>query len=1184
MRLLEASLDDKYSIQRGRVYLSGVQALVRLALLQRQRDLAAGLNTAGFVSGYRGSPIAPLDKALWSAKEHLRAAHIHFWPGVNEDLAATAVWGSQQVNLYPGARYDGVFSLWYGKGPGVDRCGDVFKHANYAGTSKHGGVLVVAGDDHAASSSSLPNQSDHEFAAAMIPVLAPANVQEYLDLGLHGWAMSRYSGCWVGFKALADTVESSASVMVDPDRVRIVLPEDCELPADGPSIRWPDTGFAQERRMQDYRIYAALAYARANKLNRVVLDSPRPRLGIIASGKAYLDVRQAMDDLGIDERLAAEIGLRLYQVGMTWPLEAEGVRRFAEGLEEILVVEEKRQVIEYQLKEQLYNWREDVRPRVVGKFDERGEWLPGRGEWLLPAVGELTPSIIARVLAARIARFYTSSTIERRLTLLEEKERALTQSQIDLARIPFYCSGCPHNTSTKVPEGSRALAGVGCHYMGVWIYPESNQTYTQMGGEGVPWLGQAPFTDTRHVFANLGDGTYFHSGSLAIRAAVAAGVNITYKLLFNDAVAMTGGQPVDGQLTVPQITRQLAAEGVAQQVVVTDDPDKYPAGSDFAPGVTVRHRDELDQVQRELRETSDVTVLIYDQTCAAEKRRRRKRGKMVDPPRRLFINEQVCEGCGDCSVKSNCVSVQAVETELGRKRRIDQSACNKDYSCLKGFCPSFVTVHGGKLRRASGRSPDPASLERLPQPMLPDCERPYSILVTGVGGTGVITIGGVLGMASHLEGKGTTVLDMTGLSQKNGAVMSHVRIAQRPEALHAVRIATGDADAVIGCDILVAVAPEALSRMQVGLTRCAVNTAQIMPGTFTQKPDLAFPLAQMRGQIAKAVGPDAARFLDATRLATSLCGDAIATNMFLLGYAWQLGLVPLSEAAMLRAVEINAAAVTMNTNAFRWGRLAAHDLAAVEAAAAEAAPGEKPRSLAKTLDEVVALREAQLTAYQDRGYAERFRNLVERVRVVEQQRLPGSTALTEAVARSYYKLLAYKDEYEVARLYSDPQFRQQLRDGFDGDYKLTVHLAPPVLSRRDPVSGEPRKREFGPWIFPVLQVLARLKRLRGTPLDPFGYTAERRMERRLITDYEREVEVLMRRLTLETHALAIAVARLPQTIRGFGHVKLASVEQARKQRSELFAAMLKVEQGASAQALLAEPTGSDEHAREEAVV
>jgi indolepyruvate ferredoxin oxidoreductase len=1184
MRLLDASLDDKYSVQRGRVYLSGVQALVRLALLQHQRDRAAGLNTAGFVSGYRGSPLAPLDKALWDAKQFLEAAHIRFWPGLNEDLAATAVWGSQQVNLFPGARFDGVFGMWYGKGPGVDRCGDVFKHANFAGTSRHGGVLVVAGDDHAATSSSLPNQSDHEFASAMMPVLAPANVQDYLDLGIHGWAMSRHSGCWVGFKALADTVESSASVWVDSDRVRIVLPDDYPPPPDGPSIRWPDTGFAQERRMQDYRIYSALAYARANQLNHLVIDSPRPRLGIIASGKAYLDVRQALDDLGIDERLAADIGLRVFKVAMTWPLEAEGVRHFAEGLEEILVVEEKRQVIEYQLKEQLYNWREDVRPRVIGKFDERGEWRPGRGEWLLPAVGELNAAIVARVLAGRIARFYTSSTIERRVALLQEKERALTQPSHELARIPFYCSGCPHNTSTKVPEGSRALAGIGCHYMGVWIYPESNQTFTQMGGEGVPWIGQAPFTETRHVFANLGDGTYFHSGSLAIRAAVAAGVNITYKLLFNDAVAMTGGQPMDGTLTVPQITQQLAAEGVARQVVVTDDPGKYPHDAPFVPGVTIHHRDELDQVQRALRQQRGVSVLIYDQTCAAEKRRRRKRGKMIDPPRRLFINEQVCEGCGDCGVKSNCVSVQPVETELGRKRRIDQSACNKDYSCLKGFCPSFVSVHGGKLRRADPRSLPVPDVERLREPVRPDAAQPYNILVTGVGGTGVITIGSIIGMASHLEGKGVTVLDMTGMSQKNGAVMSHVRIARRADDLHAVRIATGEADTVIGCDILVAVGPDALSRMQLGLTRCAVNTAQAMPGTFTRSPDLAFPVARMRKQLIEVVGPDAVRFVDASRLATSLCGDAIATNMFLLGYAWQLGLVPLSEAAILRAIEINGAGVKMNTSAFRWGRIAAHDLELVEAAATQAAPGEAARPLARTLDEVIAAREAALVAYQDQDYAQRYRDLVERVRLAERQHDPSSTALTDAVARSYHKLLAYKDEYEVARLYSDPQFRKQLQDAFDGNYRLGVHLAPPLISRVDPATGEPRKREFGPWIFPVLRVLARLKGLRATRFDPFGYTAERRLERRLIADYEREVEELLRRLTPATQALAVAIARLPQSIRGFGHVKLASVEQARKQRSELFASMRKAEE-AVCEKLPAGATALDEEkVREEALV
>ncbi|HZP85843.1 MAG TPA: indolepyruvate ferredoxin oxidoreductase family protein [Burkholderiales bacterium] len=1153
MHLLEASLDDKYALQRGRVYLSGVQALVRLALLQRQRDEAVGLRTAGFISGYRGSPLAPLDKALWDAQKFLQPSHIHFWPGLNEDLAATAVWGSQQVNLFPRARYDGVFAMWYGKGPGVDRCGDVFKHANFAGTSRHGGVLVVAGDDHAATSSSLPHQSDHDFAAAMIPVLAPASVQEYLDLGVHGWAMSRFSGCWVGFKALADTVESSASVEVDPRRVQTILPYDFGMPPDGANIRWPDTGHAQERRMHDFRIYAALAYARANRLNHVVIDSPRPRFGIIASGKAYLDVRQAMDDLGIDDRLAAAIGLRLFKVGMPWPLEAEGVRHFAEGLEEILVVEEKRQMIEYQLKEQLYNWREDVRPRVIGKFDEHGEWLPGRGDWLLPAVGELTPSIIARVLAGRIARFYTSETIQRRLALLEQKERALTQSRIDLQRIPFYCSGCPHNTSTKVPEGSHALAGIGCHYMATWIYPDANKTFTQMGGEGVTWIGQAPFTDAKHVFANLGDGTYFHSGSLAIRAAIAAGVNITYKLLYNDAVAMTGGQPIDGVLTVPQITRQLAAEGVARQVIVSDDPRKYAHERGLAEGVKIYHRDALDRVQRELRECEGVSVLIYEQTCAAEKRRRRKRGRLADPPKRVFINEGVCEGCGDCGVKSNCVSVQDVETEFGRKRRIDQSACNKDYSCLKGFCPSFVTVEGGSLRRGNVLIINPFAFGDIPQPILPDAAKPYGILVTGVGGTRVITIGGILGMASHLEGKGVTVLDMTGMSQKNGAVTSHVRIAQQAEDLHAVRIATGEADAVLGCDILVAVSPDSLSRMQAGLTRCAINSTRVMPGTFARNPDLDFPDQAMRQQLIEAVGSDAVRFVDAARLATALCGDALATNVFLLGYAWQLGLVPLSEEAILRAIDINAAGAQMNRAAFRWGRLAAYDLARVEQAAQQVAPTRPPRPMARTLDERIALRERDLVAYQDAAYAQRYRDLVERVRAVEARAVPASTLLTDAVARSYHKLLAYKDEYEVARLYSNGDFRERLNETFKGDYKLKIHLAPPLLSSVDPNTGEPRKIAFGGWMLPVMRALARWKRLRGTRADPFGWTAERKMERQLIVDFERDVEQILSRLSPENHAIALQIAQLPLSMRGFGHVKRRNVEGARKRREALMA-------------------------------
>ncbi len=1156
MALPAVSLDDKYALDQGRIFLTGTQALVRLLFMQRRRDAAAGLNTAGFVSGYRGSPLGGLDQSLWKAKPFLKQHHVHFWPGVNEDLAATAIWGSQQVNLFEGARYDGVYSMWYGKGPGVDRCGDVFKHGNAAGTSPHGGVLVVAGDDHAAKSSTLAHQSDHMFVAAMMPVLYPASVQEYLDLGIHGWAMSRYSGCWVGFKALSDTVESSGSVYADPQRVQVAIPGDFELPAGGVHIRgvsevragFSDPPLEQERRLQGYKVYAALAYARANRLNSLMIDSPRPRLGIITSGKSYLDVRQALDDLGIDDRLAAEIGLRLYKVAMVWPLEPEGVRHFAEGLEEILVVEEKRQMIEYQLKEQLYNWRDDVRPRVVGKFDEKGEWALPHGDWLLPAAGELTAAQIAKVIAARIARFHTSDRIKARLAFLEAQEKALARSRPTLARVPYYCSGCPHNTSTRVPEGSRALAGIGCHAMALWIYPERTKTFSQMGGEGVAWIGQAPFTETSHVFANLGDGTYFHSGYMAIRAALAAKVNITYKILYNDAVAMTGGQPVDGVLTVPQITRQVAAEGVERIVVVTDQPEKYPADSGFAPGVAVRHRDELDAVQRELREYAGVSVLLYDQTCAAEKRRRRKRGEYPDPPLRAFINERVCEGCGDCSAKSNCLSVVSADTEFGRKRAIDQSSCNKDFSCVKGFCPSFVTVAGGKLRK--GRAPAAAGdAPVLPAPGLPAVGgEPYNVLIIGIGGTGVITIGAILGMAAHLEGRGVSVLDMTGLSQKGGSVLSHVRIADRPESIHGVRIASGEAHAVIGCDIVGSVWPETLSKMRQGWTRGVINRAQTQTGAFVHNPDLAFPEAQMEREVAAIVGERAVAFLDATRLATALMGDSMATNMFMLGYAFQQGLIPVTEASILKAIELNGVAVEANRQSFVWGRRAAHDLAAVERLAGS--PGET-RPAPTTLDELIARRMEDLAAYQNRAYARRYRELVERVRAVEAERLPGRTELAEAVARYYHKLMAYKDEYEVARLYSDGDFIRRVGEVFEGDYRLTFHLAPPAWVKPDPATGEAHKRKYGPWMFAAFKLLAKFKGLRGTPLDVFGYSEERRMERRLITEYQNTVGTLLAGLTPENHALAIEIAALPEDIRGFGHVKQRHLAAAKKREVEL---------------------------------
>ncbi len=1121
----KASLDDKYTRTSGTIYLSGLQALVRLLLVQRQRDVAAGLNTAGFVSGYRGSPLGGLDQQLWRAAAHLEAHHVRFQPGVNEDLAATAIWGSQQANLFPGARYDGVFGLWYGKGPGVDRSGDVLRHANASGTSRHGGVLAVAGDDHAARSSTLPHQSEHVFTAVMMPVLHPAGVQDLLDFGILGWAMSRYSGCWVALKATAELLDSSATVDADPARVRLVLPTGFDMPPEGLATRWPDWPLQQEARLQRHKVYAALAFAAANGIDRVVIDSPKPRIGIVTTGKSYLDVRQALDDLGIDARVAAGIGLRVYKVGMPWPLESNGVRAFARGLEEVLVVEEKRAVIELQLKAQLFNWDSTERPRVVGKFDEAGAWL-------LPAAGELTAGLVAQVIAARLQPFFQSEAVSRRVATVARAEQPAAADPSALGRLPYFCSGCPHNTSTRVPAGSRAMAGIGCHYMALWM-DRSTATFTQMGGEGAAWIGQAPFTATPHVFQNMGDGTYFHSGLLAIRAAVAAGVNITYKLLFNDAVAMTGGQPVDGDLTVAQAAQQLAGEGVARIVVVSDHDYGHDERRGFPAGVGFHQRRELDRLQRELREVPGVTVLIYQQMCAAEKRRRRKRGRLPDPAQRVFINELVCEGCGDCSTRSNCLSVVPVETEFGRKRAINQDSCNKDWSCLDGFCPSFVTVHGGELVRPDVVAADTSA---LPVPKLPELTGAWGLVIAGIGGTGVVTLSAVLGTAAHLEGRFATTIDQTGLAQKFGAVLSFVRIGASADLVHAPRIPAGDADLLLAGDLLVGGGGEALGKLSIARSSAVVNTDVDMPAAFIRAPDLQLPECALRDGIEDAVRPAAAWFLQAAQLAQALTGDTITTNFLLLGYAWQRGLVPVGEAAILEAIDLNGVAPARNRAAFAWGRLAAHDLHAAEAAA-----GLEVVPAAQGLKALVARRAGFLAAYQDDDYAHRYESLVRLVEEREAQRAgAGHQELALAVARSYFRLLAYKDEYEVARLLSDPAFLGGLRERLSGSSRLHFHLAPPLLARPDPLTGRPAKREFGPWLLPVLRALARLRFLRGTPFDLFGYSADRRLDRDLVATYERLVEELLADLTPANHTLAVRIAALPEEVRGYGPIKAAA--------------------------------------------
>jgi indolepyruvate ferredoxin oxidoreductase len=1155
---LKASLEDKYTVERGRVFLTGTQALIRLLMLQRDRDRLAGLDTAGFISGYRGSPLGGLDQALWRAQPHLETHHIRFQPGVNEDLAATAVWGTQQLNLFPRAKYDGVFGMWYGKGPGVDRCGDVFKHANAAGTAKHGGVLVLAGDDHAAKSSTLPHQSEHIFKACLIPHLNPANIQDYLDLGLHGYAMSRFSGCWVAFKCVTDVVESGASVEVDSTRIQTRIPADFVLPPGGLNIRWPDGILEQEARILDYKVYAALAYARANGLDRIVWDSPKAKLGIATTGKSFGDVMQALADLGIDERVARDIGLRVYKVALSWPLEPHGARRFAEGLDEILVVEEKRQVIEYQIKEELYNWKPNVRaPRVVGKFDDNGEWSRADGQpagrWLLPAHYEHSPAMVARVIAQRLEKLGMTGSLgsqfRERLAFLDFKEKVLAKPRVSAVRQPYFCSGCPHNTSTRVPEGSRATAGIGCHFMAVWM-DRRTATFTHMGGEGAPWIGQAPFTEEKHIFANLGDGTYFHSGLLAIRAAVAAKVNMTYKILYNDAVAMTGGQRHDGPLDPAMISRQIAAEGVKPIVVVTDEPEKYPRGIAWADGVTVRHRDELDRVQRELRETPGVSALIYDQTCASEKRRRRKRNEYPDPAKRVVINERVCEGCGDCSVKSNCLSVEPLETEYGRKRAINQSSCNKDFSCLKGFCPSFVTVEGGRLRRGASPARADADLPALPEPAAAPLASPYGILVTGIGGTGVITIGQIVGMAAHLEGRGVSVLDMSGLAQKYGAVMSHVQLAAKPEEIRASRLDTGGADLVLGCDLVVTASSDAIARMAPSRTRALVNATVTPTADFVRNPNWRLPGSDLQSDIAEACGEGNAAFVAATELATGLMGDAIATNMFMLGYAYQKGWVPLAAQSLERAIELNGVAVDFNRRSFIWGRHAAVDLERVKRAARPADVIPIEEHVSRNLDELVERRAKFLTDYQDAAYAARYRALVERVKKIEAERA-GSSKLAEAVARGYHRLLAYKDEYEVARLHADGALQKRIAGMFEGDYSVAFHLAPPLFARVDPLTGEPRKIRFGAWVLPLFGALKRLKGLRGTPFDPFGYTEERRLERALIAEYEQTVGELLAQLSGQNHALAVQIASLPEEMRGFGPIKKRNVAAAREKLQQL---------------------------------
>jgi indolepyruvate ferredoxin oxidoreductase len=1116
MTTAKISLNDRFDVTKSPVLLNGTQALVRVMLMQAARDKAAGLNTAGLVTGYRGSPLGAVDMQMSRAEKFLAQHNVTFQAGLNEDLAATALWGSQQAELRGEGKYDGVFGLWYGKGPGVDRSGDVMRHANMAGTSRHGGVLMAMGDDHTGESSTVLHQSEFAMIDSYMPVVSPAGVQEVLDYGLYGWALSRFAGVWVGLKTMKDTVEVTSVVDGDPHRLSFVTPE-YPMPDGGLNIRLVDDRIVQEARLIDHKRYAAEAFSHANQMDKRIWGKPGAKIGLVAAGKNWLDLVHALSLLNIDEAEAERLGITTYKVGQTWPLNMKGFNAWAEGLDLIIVVEEKRKLIEVQIKEALFDNRQGR--RVYGGTKEGAEFFSAR--WALDPV-----DIAEKLGEILCEEGRETDGIKAGLAKLDEARRGDNAEEI-AARLPYFCSGCPHNTSTRVPEGSRAYAGIGCHFMAQWM-DRDTLGFTHMGGEGANWIGEAPFSTRDHVFQNLGDGTYNHSGIQAIRAAVAAGTNMTYKILYNDAVAMTGGQGNEGDLDAPRIVAELKAMGIENLAVVYDEKEDVE-GRAFA-GVPMHERAQLDAVQKDFAAKEGVSAIVYIQTCAAEKRRRRKRGLFPDPDKRVFINTDVCEGCGDCGVQSNCVSIVPKETELGRKRAIDQSSCNKDFSCVKGFCPSFITLEGAKVRKEATTQID---IPDLPLPAIPTINGTHNVVITGVGGTGVVTIGAVLAQAAQLDGKGAGMMEMAGLAQKGGAVHIHCRLANQPEDISAIRVATGEADALIGGDLVVSAGAKTLGLTQAGRTGAVVNSHEIVTGDFTRNTEFRLPYDRLTLALEARLKDDVALF-DASALAKVALGDSIYSNMMVFGAAWQRGLIPLTLESMLEAIRLNGAAVDNNLRAFELGRWA---VTHPDQAAAVITP--KVINLPKSLNEKIDFRADHLTAYQGKRLARKYRRMLDKIEDAE---------VKAAVAEGYHKLLSYKDEYEVARLLLSS--RDKAAAEFEGDFRMTYNLAPPMLSKTG-LDGRPQKRTFGPWIERPFALLTRLKVLRGTPLDPFGHTAERKMERALIKQYERDMAEVLGKLTTQTQEAVVALASLPLQIRGFGPVKEANEAKAAKRREEL---------------------------------
>ncbi len=1127
------SLSDKFEKSSGPVFMTGVQALVRMVLEQGRLDNLAGLNTAGFVSGYRGSPLGDLDMELWSAGKLLNQQNIRFQPAVNEELAATAIVGTQQVGLYPGAQNDGVFSLWYGKGVGADRASDAMKHANLMGSSPRGGVVVVVGDDHGAKSSATAHQCDQAMESWLMPFFHPADFDEYINFGLLGFAMSRFAGCYVGLKVVSETVEAGAIVVLPESRPAIITPDDFDLPPDGLNIRWPDPQLQQEARHYNSRLKAAQAFARANKVDQEIWPSEEARIGIVTVGKAHGDFLQALEDLGLDEESAKGLGIALYKVGMPWPLEPTGIREFAEGLDTLFVIEEKRNFVEKQVKDILFNMAPERRPVVMGKEDAGGETL-------LSSVGQLASAEVARALGRVIPELQGRDQVNAYYSFLE-KAGSQSAGLPPNIRIPHYCAGCPHSISTKIPEGSRAHAGTGCHLMAAFMN-RGTTGFLQMGGDGINWTGEAPFCETRHVFQNMGDGTYFHSGSLAIRQAIAARVNMTFKILFNDAVAMTGGQPFETPFSAADISRQVHAEGVRRIAVVYDRKENLPPSDDFAPGATFHPRHQMDDVQRELREIKGVSIIIYVQPCAAELRRKRRRGEAREIQRRVFINTDVCEGCGDCSVQSSCPALSLIDTPTGRKRQIDQSMCNGDLACMEGLCPAFVSVDGNYLG-AKTKVNDGLSGMDIPLPAARELTRPFKIVIAGVGGNGIITVGHILAVAALHEGKGATTLNFTGLSQKGGGVISHVQISARPRIINQPRIPAGGGDLLLAGDQLMACSAESVAILNSERSAVVANTYLQTTAGQIADGDVSYDEESLRGLLVERAKDGEVSFVNATRLAVQLTGQSIAANMFLLGFAFQKGHIPLLREAILKAIELNGVMIDHNTQSFEWGRLAAHDPEIFEQ---KVGPLFDRTPEAETLNDSIERLSGLLEDYQDKAYSTRFLNFVERVRGKEQATLPGSDDLTRAVASSYARLLAYKDEYEVARLHTKNGFAGELAQNFEGPSRLSYHLAPDLISKKDPFSGRLRKREYGPWMNSLMKGFAGLKGLRGTPLDFFSYTAERKNERALIREYEDVVEKILAKLSPENYANCVDVARSPEKIRGFGIVKQAAMDEARK--------------------------------------